>query len=272
MASGPPGDVELAEVLLERVGVVAELGRVLARSAPRCGPARGGRRARRGGRSRAGRSTAAGRRRGRLHSAPKASRLGTRMSSSSDGRPGDRQVVLPERAAGHVPDHRARRSSPPSSAASPAASARAWPRAGRRPSPRSGSSSAARRRRPRRQRRARRPASRAAAGSRRACAAPTAPRVTGRTRELAAGDRRREAGDVGDVQLGHPGQLLERDALDRVDVGLARVVGGDGERQVAGRVPRHARPRCRRASWPGRRRGGTPRRGWASRGHSRRPR
>jgi hypothetical protein len=40
------------------------------------------------------------------------------------------------------------------------------------------------------------------------------------------------------LQLGHPGQLLQLDPLGRLDVGFALPVGGDGQRQAAGRVPR----------------------------------
>ena len=94
----------------------------------------------------------------------------------------------------------------------------------------------------RRWRRATPRASRAAGGSRRACAAPTPPRLTGSTVSRPPGRRRRQAGHVGDVQLGHPRQLLERDALEGVDVGLAGAVGGDRLGQAAGRVPRHRAP------------------------------
>ena len=36
-----------------------------------------------------------------------------------------------------------------------------------------------------------------------------------------------EAGDIGHLELGDAGQLLDLDALERVDVGFALAVGGD---------------------------------------------
>ena len=53
----------------------------------------------------------------------------------------------------------------------------------------------------------------------------------------AAGGRRRQAGDVGHVQLGHPRQLLDVHALERVDVALRLAVGGDPGGHLAGDVP-----------------------------------
>src|SRR5262249_35155122 len=50
-------------------------------------------------------------------------------------------------------------------------------------------------------------------------------------------DRRGQAGDVGDVEVGHPGQLLDRHPLDGVDVRLAGALRGDADAQLAGVVP-----------------------------------
>ena len=148
--------------------------------------------------------------------APKASRLGTRMSSSSEG-PGGSAGRTGRTTAGPGGRPSSRRSWPPSSAAWPGASGRAWPPAGRRRHPGPG--------------RARRPPRPALGRAQRArelleqgpvvverALGPVAP-VDRHHRELAAGDGGRQAGHVGDVQLGHAGQLLELDALERVDVG-----------------------------------------------------
>ena len=62
-------------------------------------------------------------------------------------------------------------------------------------------------------------------------------RLTGMTVSSRPADGGRQAGDVGDLQLGHPGQLLELDPLDGLDVGLALAVGGDRQGQAAGGVP-----------------------------------
>ena len=69
-----------------------------------------------------------------------------------------------------------------------------------------------------------------------------------------------EPAGVGDLELGHPGQLLELDARQRVDVGLGLAVGGDAVGDLAGRVPGDAGPGGR-SSGPGRRRRACPRRG-----------
>ena len=42
---------------------------------------------------------------------------------------------------------------------------------------------------------------------------------------------------MGHLELGHPGQLLEADALERIDVGLGLAAGGDLEGELAGGVP-----------------------------------
>ena len=43
----------------------------------------------------------------------------------------------------------------------------------------------------------------------------------------------------GHLQICHPGQLFELDALERVDVGFALAAGGDGQGELAGAVPLH---------------------------------
>ena len=52
-----------------------------------------------------------------------------------------------------------------------------------------------------------------------------------------AGDRGGQPGGVGDLEVGHAGELLDLDAVERVDVGLGGVAGGDRQRQLAGGVP-----------------------------------
>ena len=61
----------------------------------------------------------------------------------------------------------------------------------------------------------------------------------GQDAEHAAGDRRVEPRGCADLQVGHPHQLLEPDALERVDVGLRLAVGGQPGRRLAGDVPVH---------------------------------
>ena len=55
-----------------------------------------------------------------------------------------------------------------------------------------------------------------------------------RRRRTARG--RRDPGGVGHVELGHPGQLLERDAHERVGVVVLAAVGGDAVGEGAGRL------------------------------------
>ena len=55
--------------------------------------------------------------------------------------------------------------------------------------------------------------------------------------EQPAGDGGGQAGGVAHVEVGHPQQLLQADALDGVDVGLGRPLGGRPQRDLAGDVP-----------------------------------
>ena len=176
---------------------------------------------------------------GRLHSWPNSSRLRHQDDQLVGRRTGDRQVVLPERAAGQVADHRPgghrhhhRLHGLDHRAEHGGELVVAAAEAG------SGSSRVVERRRP--PCRATPPASRGGAGSPSSVRCAQWPRVTGTTvssRPVTVVDR---PGDVGDVQLGHPGELFELDALEGVDVGLAGVLGGDRQGQVAGRIPWHA--------------------------------
>jgi hypothetical protein len=53
------------------------------------------------------------------------------------------------------------------------------------------------------------------------------------------GDRRRQPGGVGDLEVGDPGELLDLDPLERIDVGFAGggVAGGDRQGELAGGIP-----------------------------------
>ena len=61
----------------------------------------------------------------------------------------------------------------------------------------------------------------------------------------AVGGRGGDAGDVGDMELGHPGQLLEGDAHQRVRVVVHPSVGGDAEGEGAGGLEPTVAPACR---------------------------
>ena len=77
--------------------------------------------------------------------------------------------------------------------------------------------------------------------------------------------RRLEPGGVGDLQLGDPGQLLDLDALDRIDVGLGVRRPWRSTGRTGGRRPSSWGPAAG-TSWRGRRRCGRPWNGLAADG------